>query len=228
MNPKELIGNSSIYRPENTASLAYSPIAGKNICYLGSSVTYGFGGISFVDFITKRNNTGYVKEAVSGTTLAEVKEQSYVQRLKTINKNLKFDLFICQLSCNDAIMNCTMGQIGHVGTEHDTQTICGAIQYIIEYAHKTWSCPVVFYTNTAFYKNELYAAMVEKLNEMKLIYPYLYVIDFYNDKEFNAITDEERELYLEPDGIHPTWAGYLKWWTPKIEGILYKLFQKKD
>ncbi len=226
MEPKNLAGNAKIYRPENISALEYSPISGNNICYLGSSVTHGFGGISFVDFITKRNNTGVIKEAVSGTTLAEVKEQSYVQRLKTIDKNASLDLFICQLSCNDAIISCPLGQVEPMGAAHDTKTICGAIEYIIEYAHKTWSCPVVFYTNTAFYKNELYASMVEKLNEMKLIYPYLHVIDFYNDKAFNAITEEERELYLEPDGIHPTWAGYLKWWTPKLEEILYKLLKK--
>ena len=42
------------------------------------------------------------------------------------------------------------------------------------------------------------------------------MIDLWNDAEFNELTDEECSLYMA-DKIHPTQAGYLKWWTPYME-----------
>ena len=46
------------------------------------------------------------------------------------------------------------------------------------------------------------------------------VIDLYTDTEFNNISSEQRSLYLA-DKIHPTKAGYLEWWTPKMEQYIY-------
>ena len=55
------------------------------------------------------------------------------------------------------------------------------------------------------------------------------VIDMWNDKDFNAITEEQRALYMA-DSIHPTQAGYLEWWTPMMERTLYRVMEewKKD
>ena len=77
---------------------------GTTILFLGSSVTYGAasGGISFVEFTAKECGFDYIKEAVSGTTLADIDDSSYVSRLKKLNKNLKIDLAVCQLSTNDS------------------------------------------------------------------------------------------------------------------------------
>lgn len=47
------------------------------------------------------------------------------------------------------------------------------------------------------------------------------IIDMWNDTEFNALTEEQRALYMA-DGIHPTQAGYLEWWTPYMEEYLMK------
>jgi len=38
----------------------------------------------------------------------------------------------------------------------------------------------------------------------------------WQDTDFNNITDEERSLYMI-DGVHPTMAGYLRWWSPYME-----------
>ena len=79
-------------------------LKGKTVLFLGSSVTYGAasGGVSFVEFAAKKCGFNYVKEAVSGTTLADIDESSYVSRLKRIDKKLKVDLVVCQLSTNDS------------------------------------------------------------------------------------------------------------------------------
>ena len=47
------------------------------------------------------------------------------------------------------------------------------------------------------------------------------VIDMWNDAEFNVLTEGQRALYMA-DGIHPTQAGYLEWWTPYIGKYLIK------
>lgn len=52
------------------------------------------------------------------------------------------------------------------------------------------------------------------------------IIDLWNDAGFNGITAEQRALYMA-DGIHPTQAGYLEWWTPVIEPILYQAMEEK-
>ena len=212
---RKLPGNADKYSVENVKPLAESPLKGMNICYLGSSVTYGASSLqeSFVEFIAKRN----VKEAVSGTTLVTTGAGggSYVSRMKKIDKNAKFDLFICQLSTNDASQNKPIGSIDST----DTTTVCGAINTIIDYAKTTWKCPVIFYTN-AYYENDSYAAMVAAVKKIATIKG-IGVIDLYIDEAFNDITSEQRALYMA-DKIHPTKAGYLEWWTPKMEQFLYE------
>lgn len=216
----KMAGNSDKYSVENVETLENSPLDGMNICYLGSSVTYGASSLqeSFVEFIAKRNGTTYVKESVSGTTLVTTGAGggSYVSRMKKLDKSAKFDIFVCQLSTNDASQNKPLGTLDST----DTETICGAINTIIDYATTTWNCPVVFYTN-AYYESESYSAMVEAVKQIAEVKD-IRVIDLYTDTAFNDITSEQRSLYMA-DKIHPTKAGYLEWWTPKMEQVLYQV-----
>lgn len=39
----------------------------------------------------------------------------------------------------------------------------------------------------------------------------------------DAVSGEDYWVYMN-DAIHPTQAGYLKWWTPKFESYLADLF----
>ena len=84
----------------------------KRIVFLGSSVTYGeaSGGVSFADMLCEKYGYEMVKEAVSGTTLVDEGADSYVSRLKNITVN-DADLFICQLSTNDATGRKPLGEI---------------------------------------------------------------------------------------------------------------------
>lgn len=220
---QKLPGNSDTYAVENTEPLSGSPLAGKHILYLGSSVTYGASSLqtSFVEYIAKRNSTTYQKEAVSGTTLVDEGVDSYISRLQKIDPNKSFDLFICQLSTNDATQKKPLGTVSETGAQDfDTSTVCGAVEYIINYVREIWNCPVVFYTN-AYYESEEYAAMTAALYEIAEKYG-IGIIDLYTDRDFNDIDDAQRALYMADD-IHPTRAGYLEWWTPKMESVLYDL-----
>lgn len=201
-------------------------LKGKRLCFLGSSVTYGEAamGFSFADFIAARNGCSYVKEAVSGTTLADVHEDSYVDRMvKNIDPSDHFDAFICQLSTNDASEHIPLGKISSSKRleDFDTATVIGAIEYIICYALATWKCPVIFYTGTRF-ANKQYDKMVELLYELQKKWD-IKIIDLWNNEVMNAVSRRDYRLYMA-DEIHPTRAGYLKWWTPVIEQELYKIF----
>ena len=217
-------GNYGEYSLKNTETVENSPIKDKTVIFLGSSVTYGYGsmGVSFADFLEKTDGIIAIKEAVSGTTLVDVKDNSYVSRMKTIDKNIKADAFVCQLSTNDATKEMPLGEIseGYSIIDFDTQTIAGAIEYIICYAQHEWNCPIIFYTQPK-YDSEYYGKMVDLLLEIQKKWD-ITVIDLWNDAEFNNITEDQRKLYLI-DHIHPTKAGYKEWWFPKFQETLYEL-----
>ncbi len=102
----------------------------KKIIFLGSSVTYGSaaGGISFADIICEKYGYEMIKEAVSGTTLVDENDESYVRRIRGIKAD-SADLFVCQLSTNDASLDSPLGNIAEGKTldSFDLSTVAGAI-----------------------------------------------------------------------------------------------------
>ena len=194
-------------------------LKGKTILFLGSSVTYGSAadGISFVEHIAARTGCYVIKEAISGTTLADLDDQSYVSRLKRISGAVCPDLFVCQLSTNDASHCVPLGKTKE--SEPDTQTVTGAVTAIVQYVREKWRCLVVFYTNPR-YESAAYAKMVEALHTLASSMDFS-VIDLWNDTALNRITPKQRARFMA-DGIHPTDAGYHEWWTPAIEKKLIR------
>ena len=75
-----------------------------------------------------------------------------------------------------------------------------------------------FYTGTK-YDSKQYQQMVDVLFELQDKYG-IGVIDLWNDEEMNDVSEKEYEVYMA-DPVHPTQAGYLEWWTPKMEEYLY-------
>lgn len=227
-NGKFAAGNKDTYSVENTPVLETNALTGKTIIFLGSSVTYGSAanGESFVDYMERRDGIIPIKEAVSGTLLVDETvygKASYIARMKTIDPAIEADAFICQLSTNDATMNKPLGEVSDQFDKDafDTQTVAGAIEYIIAYAQETWGCPVYFYTGTQ-YDSEQYAQMVDLLLQIRDKWD-IGVIDLWNDADMNAVSDEDYKLYMV-NGIHPSRAGYLEWWTPRFEAFLINEF----
>ena len=214
------------YGVSQTPPVKGTPLEGKTVLFLGSSVTYGYAafGHSFADDLREIYGVNAVKEAVSGTTLADLTESSYVSRLKKVDADLRPDAVLCQLSTNDATKGVPLGEIG-AGFEKDgfdTATVAGAIEYIIACVKDTWGCPIVFYTQTR-YESEAYAAMTALLLKIGEKWE-IGVIDLWNDDAFNDITDAQRQCWLA-DAIHPTKAGYREWWLPVIAEGLEKVFR---
>lgn len=211
-------GNAKKYNAENVEVDEESPLRGKKIIFLGSSVTQGFGGCgtSFVDYLEQKDGVVAVKEAVGGTTLATIDEESYIPRMEKLDKNIPVDAFVCQLSTNDASKEIPLGTVSAERDmdSFDVTTVVGAMEYIICYAQETWNCPILFYTNTQ-YDSEAYAQMVAVLPKLEEKWG-ISVIDLWNDENLNNVSASDKKLYMI-DKIHPTKAGYSIWWLPSIE-----------
>ena len=211
---------------EITSAPVTNSLNGKKFLFLGSSVTYGSasGGYSMADHLKATENCDVIKEAVSGTTLVDSGETSYVQRLLKVtkeHKNTKFDHVIVQLSTNDASKGKPLGKISksYDISDFDTRTVAGAIEYIIALSKDTWDCNVSFYTGTK-YENKNYEMMVKLLLDIQKKWD-IGVIDLYNDPEMNAVSPSDYERYMD-DSRHPTRVGYEEWWTPKFKEHLEK------
>lgn len=224
-------GNMEEYAVSNMEEIADSPLKGKVFFWLGSSVTLGSNSLneSMADFIAKKYGCTSIKEAVSGTTLATYKKNSYVDRLNAYleseEKAERVDAVIVQLSTNDQYQPDSFGVVTSDEVRDpaafDTATTFGAMEYIIATAKQTWDCPVLFYANPPTERSS-YMDMVLGLYEIAAKWD-IEVIDMFMDLEFNNIpTEEQRELWMS-DKIHPTKAGYRDWWLPKFEEALLKL-----
>lgn len=226
---KKAAGNAEQYHLENVETIESSPLSGKQILFLGSSVTEGACAldVSMADYIGKKDNCTVIKEAVSGTTLSTEKKNSYIERLNKVSKDKSIDMVVCQLSTNDASQKLELGKIIETTNidEFKTDTVTGAIEYIIAYSRQTWNCPVIFYTGTK-YDNKRYQEMLDALLDIQEKWG-IGVIDLWNDPDMNAVSEEDYKLYMY-DSIHPTQAGYLLWWTPKIEEYLYTVTKQED
>ena len=218
---------------ENLTPHESDVLKGKTVVFLGSSVTYGAAaeGQSFVELFEKLHGVKAVKEAKSGTTLADENSilatiafgngDSYVKRLKELDPSMHVDCLVCQLSTNDASLKKPLGEIseGNELKDFDAKTVTGAMEYIIRYTRDTWNCPVVFYTGS-YYESEAYAAMVNRLYELKDKWN-IGVIDLYTDQAFNDVDQASYDFWMF-DEIHPTKAGYIEWWMPKMEKDLIR------
>lgn len=236
IGPLGFIRNNRIAaHPGNSAEYDFSALEksddpllqGKNICVLGSSVAYGSASQenSIGEYLAARYNANITKEAVGGTTLVSG-DNSYIDRmLNNIPADADFDLFICQLSTNDATKNKPLGEISNSKelSDFDTSTVTGAMEYIICYARKTWDCPVVFFTGS-YYSSENYAAMVNQLLSLQEKWE-IGVLDLWTDEQWNALSKQDRDLYMN-DKIHPTKAGYRDWWCPEMERQLLLYLQE--
>ena len=231
----EAPGNAELYSLENTEVNENSPLQGKRVLFLGSSVTVGMAAqnVSFADYLAKQDGVIADKEAYSSTTLVDEfnpiaqlitgNGNSYVTRLNNVDTNIAYDAVVVQLSTNDATGKKTLGEISTSDDieDYDVKTVTGAMEYIISYVYNTWNCPVIFYTGT-YYESDEYAAMVDRLLELQNKWG-ITVVNLYTDVEFNDIDENTYALYMYDD-IHPTKAGYREWWLPKIEkGLLEAL-----
>lgn len=223
-------GNSDLYSFDFIEKLEGNPLEGKTICVLGSSVADGYSSNHYAmgEFFEARFGCKLIKETESGTTLTNLYRNSYVSRMvNNIDAEEEIDLFICQLSTNDASNNLRLGEVSESTNLYDFNqwTIIGSMECIIGYAKETWNCPVVFFTGS-YYDNESYEDMVNALSQLQKKWD-IGVINLYHNDEFNNISDEMRSVYMSDD-IHPNMAGYRDWWGPEMEKQLLEYLEKAE
>lgn len=190
----------------------------KRILFLGSSVTYGVNGRSFVEMLAESGRYECEKLAVSGTTLVDLDRASYVSRLRDYVPKKPVDLLVVQLSTNDASRALPLGTPeNNSDGGFDTSTVCGAVEWIISYGRSTLGCPVAFYTGTK-YNSPRYADMVRSLLLIAGEWG-VPVLDLWHDDEMNAVSEEDYRRFMA-DPIHPTEEGYRLWWLRKFEQFL--------
>lgn len=232
-------GNADKYAPENVAELPDSPIKGKTIFWLGSSVVDGFGARhdSMAEFVSKRNGTNMIKDVYSGTYIATTSENDYLPRLLLHDATTDpvVDLVVVQLSTNDCkelteVGDPTPNDVFDLD-QFDTTTTCGALEYILGYSKETWGCPTLVFTSlwfdesataTGLQKADVYQEMVDKT---KIICEKWdsYILDMWYDEHIlDGIDDDLYNIYMT-DSVHPSRRGYLEWWTPKFEEIIYQI-----
>jgi lysophospholipase L1-like esterase len=141
------------------------------------------------------------------------------------------DVVVVQLSTNDATSGGDLGELSSATTfaEIDSTTYTGGMEAVIAYAKETLGCEILIYSNpefrhdTGMYEPEAYDEMVQQTKKIAEKWD----VDFLNmweDEECKAVTDKQWKLWMG-DAVHPTRAGYLEWWTPMFQEVLYSYFE---
>lgn len=220
--------NAAVYSPDNITFNASSPLVGKQIAFLGSSVTYGFAakGKSFVDYLQTRDGVWASKSAISGTTLAGLEAGGYLDRLKhDFSKDGHYDLFVCQLSTNDNRHGKPLGKItsNNQRDNFDTSTTLGAIEEVCRYVGAHFDCPLVFYTCLQNDPDDKYDHLVDQLKQLQAKWGFT-IIDLFHNQGLLASTAAHPDAMF--DDVHPTQEGYLKIWLPVFEQELTAILAK--
>lgn len=219
-------GNDQSFGPDRATFHPTSPLAGKKIAFLGSSVTYGFAakGVSFVDYLSAIDGVVATKSAVSGTTLAGDSPDGYLARLTKDFSDHGYDIFVCQLSTND---NRHGKELGHVtANDHrkgfDLDTTLGAIEEICCQVHQRFGCPLVFYTCLQNDPQGKYEDLIKQLRQLQAKWGFTIIDLFHNDGLLASTAAHPNAMF---DDVHPTQEGYLKIWLPVFEAGLSRVLK---
>ncbi|MBB1079563.1 SGNH/GDSL hydrolase family protein [Limosilactobacillus sp. STM2_1] len=221
-------GNASTFNLDQIKYNSDSPLAGKRIAFLGSSVTYGFAahGVSFVDYLQAQDGVLAAKSAVSGTTLAGNASDGYLARLnRDFSPSSDYDLFVCQLSTND---NRHGKELGHITPKDQRDnfaedTTLGAIEAICATVQAKFHCPLVFYTCLQNDPHHDYQTLIKELVKLQDKW-HFEIIDLFNDSGLHASLAAHPNAMF--DDVHPTQEGYLKVWLPLFERALPRFIDK--
>lgn len=216
------LGNREQFSLDNVTYNPNSPINGKHVGFLGSSITYGYAakGVSFVDYLAARDGVVVTKSAISGTTLAGSNHDNYLYRLKH-DFNDHYDLFVCQLSTNDGRSGIKLGKItpDDQRGDFDTETTLGAIEEVCSYVGTELKCPLAFYVCLRDDPTGEYEKLIKQLKSLQRKWNFK-IIDLFHDEALNS--SMKAHPYSMWDDAHPTQEGYFKVWLPFFEKELAK------
>ena len=108
----------------------------------------------------------------------------------------------------------------------------GAMEYMMAYCQETWRCPLLIYTSLEFDPENSVTGLQDPAIYEEMIDKCLQACDKWGSYVCNLwdLTDEmmegvDKELYDEytTDSVHPSRRGYLQWWDPYIENMIYDI-----
>ena len=207
-------GNRKRFSPSLLEEDPSSPLKGKRMLFLGSSVTRGYGslGEGFPECFIWRDGALPTKEAVDGTTLANKDGRSYLSRLRR-HEGERFDHMLVQLSTNDAWQGLPLGD----KDSQDTGTTFGSLNEILRIGSSLSKALPIVWSNP-YFENGPYREMVRIAKEIAAEERCLF-LNLYEDPLVNSIGMGERRLFLL-DEIHPTRAGYRDWLFPYLRAFV--------
>lgn len=174
------------------------------ILALGSSITKGYGNhdVSFVEMLNEYQD-GVIsfsvkKEAINGTTLANLNPKSYLARLRNYSSDdlKEYDYVLIQLSTNDIF------KLFRKHNKNPEKTTLGAIEAIFSYLKENFSGKIIFYT--CFMKRNLpYENLINSLKTLQNSHIFQ-ILDFYYDEKM--LNCEFKNIMS--DNIHPNENGY--------------------
>ena len=178
------VGNSADYNPDKYSMDPNSPIQGKTLLWLGSSVWQGFGtseSMSPALWMDAMTGTKSIIEVKGGTLLANVNASlggsmadqkldsstSYYPRLTNHTKDTdpQVDLVVVQLSTNDSKGQCETGTVDPNAFDisaFDGSTTIGSIEQIISYARDTWGAKTLVIGGSYFEDEMTYSGGQKK------------------------------------------------------------------
>ncbi|WP_390405501.1 SGNH/GDSL hydrolase family protein [Lacticaseibacillus jixiensis] len=223
-NLHQIAGNAPIWHPALCQLDPHAPLYGKQVLWLGSSITEGSGakGVAMSDYLMAQDGLIATKQAVSGTALAGPEVNSYYVRLiEQVPPATPYDCAVVQLSTNDIRMNKPLGHITDAAKQQafNTETTLGALEAILAYIQNTWACPVLIYSCIHPADHD-YAALTAAMVPLQHKWQFTF-LDLNHNAALNAAT--HANPLAMADDIHPTQLGYRNLWTPLFRQALEQM-----
>ena len=237
-------GNGPEYSLSQVEVLEDSPLQGMKALGVGSSVLAGTAskGVGPGEYFCALNGMEYTKECAVGTSVTSTTRPTldglgtYLPRMMQHTAEEDFDMVFIQLGTNDCADWVVVGESGEDTSlnleDYDEYTYCGAMQSMIAYAINTWGedVGIFIFSNTTFEdKNvEKYDQMVDYTQDICTKWENagynVHLIDMWNNAELNDVPSDLVELYGAGE-IHPRQAGYLIWWMPFWNEVIWPLYE---
>lgn len=216
---------------ESQINSMINPLYGKKLLGNGDSIARGATGqTAYLKQIATRNGMVLENRAVGGGTITAETYSGGTPRFwicrDIVNMAADGDYIILEGMANDNFNSITMGSVtpGYTDALDDT-TFCGAFESMLKQTIVKWAGKKIGFvivhkmSNMPVQFNNYRLKAIEILE--KWCIPY---IDLYTMGGFNTgIADLKSAYTYGEDGIHPTTAGYEKFYVSKIEAWMKTL-----
>lgn len=197
----------------------------KKVLVLGDSSGYGVGTAkkeeSVSGLLSENINATYLENlSVSGAQMKDLASQLDSRKLKN-NKEDNYDIILIQIGGNDIIRFHAVEEQKKVFEKFlkTLPTYKKLIVISVGNVGDTTLFPFFirpFHTNLSLKYHEMFAGV---LDNQKTTNPNSYYINLYEQDKTKNLFLLQPEIYLSPDGLHPSSAGYKLWFEKVKENL---------